>query len=257
MYLSTLNNMPEYLSGDYVLGIMSYVKSANGEAEGGKNIHAFDGVNLDSYYTLESSYTDKNNPDDPYSSDWSYNYVQKENDDYFLYNITGGKITEEAIDIEDVSIDDINEMNSEYYSGIVGGMKQHAILETDQLAGSIEEEITFLKSLCRNFEFSEEVINKGVYYTLTYSGGLYRLKFVIDCAEYVNSNDTNWIELKYSREIVFDSNMVRKTSENLSIKSGLSSEGPFYGTAFGTMDLIIDHYTPNYKPDLSDFVPTN
>lgn len=248
--------MPEYLSGDYVLGNMSYVDSGY-TTDGVKYIWAFDGVNLDSYYKLENLYTDKNNPDDPYSSDWSYIYVQKENDDYLLYNITGGEITEAAIDIEDVSIDEINGMNREYYSIIVGGMKQHVLLEMDQLAGSIAEEIAFLKSLCSIWEFSEEVINRGVYYTLTYSGGLYHLKFVADCTEYVYGYDVNLCEFKYTREIVFDSNMVRKTSETVSLKTGLSPDGPFVVTRFMSIDMIIDHYTPNYKPDLSDFVPTN
>lgn len=255
MYLNTLNNMPEYLSGDYVLGIMSYDDSGN-TTEGGKNIWAFDGVNLDSYYTLESSYTDKNNPDDPYSSDWSYEYVQQENGEYVYYAISGGEIYEGVIDIEDISTDDINEMFNEYYSDIAEGMKQNMLFGTE-LAGSIAEEIAFLKSLCSNWEFSEEVINRGVYYTLTYSGGLYHLKFVADCAEYVYSYDANWVELKYTYEIVFDSNMVRKTSETFSLKGGLSPDGPFIVTSFTSIDMIIDHYTPNYKPDLSDFVPTN
>lgn len=255
MYLNTLNNMPEYLSGDYVLGIMGYVDSGN-TTEGGKNIWAFDGVNLDSYYTLESSYTDKNNPDDPYSSDWSYEYVQQENGEYVYYAISGGEIDEGVIDIEDISTDDINEMFNEYYSDIAEGMKQNMLFGTE-LAGSIAEEIAFLKSLCSSWEFSEEVINRGVYYTLTYSGGLYHLKFVADCAEYVYSYDANWVELKYTYEIVFDSNMVRKTSETFSLKGGLSPDGPFIVTSFTSIDIIIDHYTPNYKPDLSDFVPTN
>lgn len=255
MYLNTLNNMPEYLSGDYVLGMTSYLENYQG-SQGSKIIGAFDGVNLDSYYTLESSYTDKNNPDDPYSSDWTYNYVQKENGEYVGYTITGGEVTKDTI--EDGSADDINDMfNEEYYSGILDIMRQGDGEYFPEPLDSIEEYISQLKETCYGMDFSEDVVNRGVYYTLTYSGGLYHLKFVVNCTEYVYNYDFNWCELKISYEIAFDENMVRKIEMKQSMRAGTAPDGFLLVDYRFELGYIIDHYSPNYRPDLSGFVPTN
>lgn len=232
-------------SGGYVVNVTNFSVDNGNVDVAGRALYAYNGASYESFYSLiTDSLANPNEECDIFSSDWEYCYSQKNGSDYVVNKVTEGSQTQATDSVSNL----VSSANS-VYSYLVEELKNGN--EDFEGCDSFKDYYEQIRStLLEYYGFSEDVVNEGVYYTLSKSGGLYNFTCVVDCAEYI---DGVWTKVKLGVIRTFKENMVYRNYFDTLEQMGTSpsSIDDSYRVA---IDFSIESYSTKYKPDISEIL---
>lgn len=232
-------------SGGYVVNMTRFYIDNEYVNQADRVLYAYNGASHGSAYGIvNSNFADPNEECDIFSSDWEYYYSQKNGSDYVVNKVTEGSQAQITDSVSNL-VSSANSIYSEVATVLKNGDLGPAVF--DSFKDFYE---SYRSVMLEDYGFSEDVVNEGLYYTLSKSGGLYNFTLVADCAEYI---DGVWTKVKFGAICTFNGNMVYRNYFEALEQLG-SSPSSIDDSYRMVIDYSIESYSTKYKPDISEIL---